>query len=296
MRAHDLADLNDLSYVPPDADSARDFQKKQAWMFAVLLDVVRTPTGNAIVQNHKRTFDARAVLHELRLDAVTTIDSRLRLREHRRRITTVRLNADWSQSQMTFLLEFKELLRMYTELSPDASVLISSLQAKEFLEAAVYPARNLRDISLREMELMVSTQSAGYDFDQYFLCLTTAAQLHDKANKPARSTRARMADRSDADYDDDSDPEPFISAHAARSGRRPDSDHSRPPRPFLPSKAWKEISSARKVSWSAFSDPDKSVIVGSLSVNQHELTDATVAWTGPRIPPTLMKPATCLPS
>ena len=63
LRAQGLGTLTDEQYVPlTDADT-NDFIAKQAWFYSVLMDIVKMPSGAAIVRQHEHTFDARQVLH-----------------------------------------------------------------------------------------------------------------------------------------------------------------------------------------------------------------------------------------
>jgi hypothetical protein len=62
-RADGVENVFDDTYSPQTHHDAVIFHKMQAWMYAVLRKVVRTPEGMRYVSEARQTFDAQLVLY-----------------------------------------------------------------------------------------------------------------------------------------------------------------------------------------------------------------------------------------
>ena len=290
LRAQHLSELLDPNYVPFTTVEIDEFATKQAWFYAGLIDLIQTPTGKAIVRAHKQDFDARQVLVELHQDTSTTVTGKLRQRNLRQEISTIRLEGPWkAKPQMDFLLYFKRMVEVYNETQPSGTNVLTDGQIKEYLESAVYPAPNLRDITIREVEGELLRHNSPYSYADYFLCLETAAQLHDSNNGTQRPIRVHHTDiGSDTPETPDlATPDmPTLEIHATDA--RPTGNHPR--RPMLPTPVFRNISRHGHSVWNMFNDTDRAVLADatsastSRSVNTASLTpDASAV--PPDIPP-----------
>ena len=68
-RAHDVLDVFNPNYIPPDRDAAALFQQKQAFVYAVFNRTVQTDSGKAFVREHEADFDAQRIYEKLILFA-----------------------------------------------------------------------------------------------------------------------------------------------------------------------------------------------------------------------------------
>jgi hypothetical protein len=147
-----------------------------------------------------------------------------------------------------------------TALNQDPEFALTQAQLKEYLETAVYPAKNLRDVQLREMEAIVSQGQLPFSYDQYFLCLTAAAQLHDGSMSrrlPPRSARINQVAldlEPDLDTDQHQDSDADLLVNQVKSDR-----------PRLPASTWDKLSKAARSSWNTFSDTDKATMIDTLA-------------------------------
>ena len=148
-------------------------------MLAVLFDRVQTPTGRTILALCLDHSDAQRVLFMLAQDGTTSIAAKVEERDRRTALQNLRLDDAWKGTQNEFLQHFLALVNHVAALNQDPEFALTQAHLKEYLETAVYPAKNLRDVQLREMEAIVSQGQSPFSYDQYFLCLTAVAQLHE---------------------------------------------------------------------------------------------------------------------
>ena len=265
-----IQQLNWINHVPMTAAEAEEDQKMNEWMFSVLYENVQTTVGKAIVHAHRGTFDARAALFHLRQDAVMSASGKLQQRQLRQQIITARLDSTWKKSQMDFLIAFDRLIEDYNEKIDDPTHRILDQQKKDYLESAVHPAHNLREVATREIEAVVARHEPPYSYQQYYICLETAAQLYDSANSTARRRihhiDTQAVNEDPVDYDGDVDDSPH-SRNAFQAATR------RSTRPRLPDAKWSQLSSNGKSIWNQLSDTDKAAIVNEAanarSINYH---------------------------
>jgi hypothetical protein len=299
MRAHGLSDLYDLHYQPPTHDAALDFDTKQAWMYAVLLEVIQTPTGKALLRTHRDTYDARRILWELKADADTSVSGLIDQRAIKLQIATIRLDSTWSKSQMEFLLSFSELIEVFNDKQTSKGSRLTDLQKKEYLEAAVAPASNLHAITTREIEACVTRNEPLYSYQTFYTCLQAAAQLFDKPSpSPRHLSRRRSFFTDTGPSTDDSPPLPDIpedppwgiNAAIQKDGRI-----------LLDSATWGKLSATGRKAWISLSDSDRTTIAGPITraANQHVFSagstddtqepdpDALVAPPDPDVPPSV---------
>lgn len=157
---------------------------------------------------------------------------------------------------MAFLLHFDELFELYHDALSNPADFIPDHQKKTHLETAVFPAPNLRAVAVREVEDTIRHGVARFSYDQYFLCLETAAQLHDGGDSGVRrrAHHTEFDPPSDVPYDADSEGAPARDAYEATQ-RRSD-------RPRLPDAKWSRLSSNAKSHWNSMTDTDKAVFLG----------------------------------
>ena len=62
---HDVSDVFNTSYVPPDTLSKELFEQKQAFVYAICNKVILTDIGKTIVRKYENDFDAQSVYKEL---------------------------------------------------------------------------------------------------------------------------------------------------------------------------------------------------------------------------------------
>ncbi len=260
LRAHGVSELADPTYTPLSAMATRDFASKQAWFYAVLLEVVQTATGKAIVRAYKDTYDARRVLYELKADADVSVAGHLATRQLRQTIQTIRLDSTWKGTQLEFLLHFMDLCMIYDDKQEYDDLRFTEVQKKVYLETAVAPATNLELVTQRETENMIAQGLPPHTFLQYFRCLEAAAQLYDTKNAPA--SRRRQAFLAEQGFDDPdamvpSQDDVTFDVFQAQS-------QDRTPRPRLSPDLWNKLSKSAQQTWRNLNDTDKATFVDAL--------------------------------
>ena len=117
---------------------------------------------------------------------------------------------------MAFLLHFDELFELYHDALSNPADFIPDHQKKTHLETAVFPAPNLRAVAVREVE-----DTIHHGVARFFLCLGTAAQLHDGGDSGVRrrAHHTEFDPPSDVPYDADSEGAPARDACEATQCR-----------------------------------------------------------------------------
>ena len=263
MRAHGLQVLLDPHYQPTSAQAAKEFSDQQHWLYAVLLQTVKTITGQRLVHQYHGSGDARGLLQALKLDVQTSTAGILRQRALRLKIETTRLDSRWTKGQVPFLIEFESTVLEYNQNQVDTSTHIFGYNMKHHLMTAVEPAPNLAAIQVRETECMLLQRqrpnshgiNTGYTYEQYFRMCMVAATTHDDKHGTSSRRRAFPA-VTDPEVPDDSmeDPEPSPELDVFRATQSSN-------RPMLPKEFWDRLSNQGKKNWHSFADTDKTVLL-----------------------------------
>jgi hypothetical protein len=110
----------------------------------------------------KHNSDAQRVLFLLSQDGTTSIAAKIEERDRRTTHLSLILDDSWKGTQNDFLPHFLAHVNHVTALNQDPEFVLSQAQLKEYLEAAVYPAKNHRAIHLWEMESVVTRGELPY--------------------------------------------------------------------------------------------------------------------------------------
>ena len=263
LHAQNLGQITDPHYELLDHVDAENDVKKNAWVYAMLLEKVDTHVGKAIIAAHRHDRDARQILVELRQNATISAAGRLRIQQTHTLIITTHLDSTYKGSQTQFLTEFHTRLKRYNDVAPD-SMKINDDQAKMYLQAAVRPAPNLHNVSVREVEHMAVHNQPAHNYGAYMQVLMTAATTHDLKGKRTMQACHSGLEPVNSGQDDGTEDvgTPSLEINAADTKR-----------PLLPSSVYSSLSNEGKRQWrTGFTDTDKeTILAGMIQANMHAM-------------------------
>ena len=207
-RAHDVSEVFDIDYAPPDDDkeAIELFQQKQSFVYAVLNTCVLTDTGKEYVREHESDFDAQAVYYKLVSYARKSTAAQLTIDRLVEYLTTARLNSGWKGSSVGFLLHWHEQFRLLEELLPYSQHYSSEVK-KRMLEAAVKQIPELQQIKNTDNN-RVAAGGTPMDYDCYRSVLMSAAELRDDHLKLPATRSKNIVQNANSTWHDESTAEP----------------------------------------------------------------------------------------
>jgi hypothetical protein len=257
MRAQDLEELLDPTYIPSTPDEVKNFRMKQAFGFQVLQKKVQTPTGKAIVEAYKTTFNAQKVLQDLSIEAVVSTQAILSNRQMLEKMILTRFDPRSSKiSAVDFIVRFDQMMRTYNEQQLERQLCIPDLMKKTYLQGAVSHVSMLKAVHHRELEKVVQEgEQAFFTYEQYLTVVKGVATTYDECVSGRRTTSANMAAMSygdpDTSMDEPPDCESEIQEYVANVMRR------RMGGAAMNKETWESISEEGKKTWDQMSATDK---------------------------------------
>ena len=118
VRAHDVEDVLDPSYVPQGTEQKGLFNQKQYFMYLVFINCILTRHGLATVKRYSVTSDAQSVYRDLKTHYTSSTRSKLRSDYHQNFIMTAKLDETWKKTATAFLYTWSEQLWLYEEVTP----------------------------------------------------------------------------------------------------------------------------------------------------------------------------------
>ena len=147
-------------------------------MYLVVYLCFQTPNTKTFVLEHQHDRNAQKVIAKFikfMKDSPRTSMEITRLTKY---ISTIRLDGTWRGTSETFLLHYKEQLRLLDELVPPAERMCERLR-RLFLEQAVQDVPFLRNITNTDEYQRVLTNKTSVNYEQYFNLLLVASQRYD---------------------------------------------------------------------------------------------------------------------
>ena len=209
-RAQGLGIVFNTSFEPPEGcPEYFVLWDMFAWMYDVLRQKVKIGSGRVIIRNHLMDYNVRVIMQELEVDACSSTQGRLLLRQGLQTIITMRLNSEWKKPFVDYIRLFENRVINYNEQQPVAATRINNIMCRQYLEASVSTCKPLREVSQREMERMAEGTSQGYTYDQYVIALKSAAALADEGRSIKASRGVNIVEINKAYFDTEDDTSPM---------------------------------------------------------------------------------------
>ena len=194
-RAHGLIHLFDPDYEPLTLQEYKDYVDASAWFYMVLKKCVKTTTGENVIKKHIYDYNIPKVLAALAADARTSTHAVVNLRQLFLKIATMRCDANYRGTLMSFLNLFKTRVRDYN-LHIIVAQQITEVMAKVHLRSAVAPCKPLNEVQIRESERIVLGEPE-YRYEEYLQLLEHQATLVDARNAEKRAANSHLLEWSD---------------------------------------------------------------------------------------------------
>ncbi|KAL7565948.1 hypothetical protein ACA910_008406 [Epithemia clementina (nom. ined.)] len=199
--AQGLGDLLDPDFQPDHSDeyAVALFHEQQKFLYSVLLTNLQTDEGKSIVRAHAKDKDAQATLRELCHHYTKSTVARNEITRLTTYITNLRLDSSWRGTTESFIMHFKEQLRLLDDLQPIGERLPDTMR-RTLLMNAVEGVGDLRHIQNLFEYMQHKDPSHTITFEEYYSLLKNAAFSNDKSQ---RSTKHRVHHVQFHEVDDD---------------------------------------------------------------------------------------------
>ncbi len=269
--AQNLGHLLDEAHVPVNKEL---YSVQQKWMYKALTDSILAPTAKAIVKAHIVDQDTGKIWSEI-VEAMTqSMAQETYVAQLSTHITSTRINdGKWRGSQANYILNLKEQMIKYNELSPEP---YTDRQMVTFMSNAVNGAPNLSSIlTLDRRARKVAKNNAYITFEEYVADLIVAAETHDIANGTKRGTN-RMVSTHEYRMDDESvgdeifgNPDYKVNNHEMDMDtpfeefmvHQTDVTPNKPRLVKMDIETWKKLSPEDRKQWDTISDGGKTEIL-----------------------------------
>ena len=269
VRAQDVAEVLDATYVPTTPEEIALFTKKQEFMYAVFEHTLQTDQGKAFVRQHEQDYDAQKIYSCLQDYSVKSTKASLGTSKLLSYITSAKMgDGSWKGGAHAFILNWQDKIRLY-EKQVSTGEQFSDALKRVMLQNAVHPLEELRAVKTQADQH--KTQS-GVDltYEQYVHLLVSAATNYDTQFLPAerqgqpsprRAVYAHAFDEHgetdiidpiDGTYDIDMSVDTL---HAYAAAHAPGSR--------MPFTRWQSLSEGSKAIWDTLPDSDKALILGN---------------------------------
>ena len=175
--SHDLENVLNKKYKPSNLEEVQLFKAQQAFTYSVLNDCLLTDFGKTLVREHLKDMDAQTVYSKLCDYHENSTKAKLSASELLSYITTARYDSRWRGTATSFILHWKNQLRLLDEVTP-TSDRFSNAARRALLENAVHGVEELRGVkTLEDHEVTMRKPSLSYP--QYFDLVYSAATRYD---------------------------------------------------------------------------------------------------------------------
>ncbi|KAL7572284.1 hypothetical protein ACA910_017883 [Epithemia clementina (nom. ined.)] len=205
--AQGLGDLLDPTFQPDHSDeyAVALFHEQQKFLYSVLLTTLQTDEGKSIVRAHAKDKDAQAILRELRYHYTKSTIARNEITRLTTYITNLRLDSSWRGTTESFIMHFKEQLRLLDDLQPLNERLPDTMR-RTLLMNAVENIGDLRRVQNLFEYMQHKDSSHTITFEEYYSLLKNAAFSYDKSQRStkhrARQVQFHQVNDDDIDHDD----------------------------------------------------------------------------------------------
>ncbi|KAL7569938.1 hypothetical protein ACA910_008598 [Epithemia clementina (nom. ined.)] len=174
--AQGLGDLLDPDFQPDHSDeyAIALFNEQQKFLYSVLLTNLQTDEDKSIVRAHAKDKDAQAILRELRHHYTKSAVARNEITRLTTYITNLCLDSSWRGTTESFIMHFKEQLRLLDDLQPICERLPDTMQ-RTLLMNAVKGVGDLRRIQNLFEYLQHKDPNHTITFEDYYSLLKNAA-------------------------------------------------------------------------------------------------------------------------
>ena len=180
-RSQGLGDVLNSEFQPEenDTDALDLFQEKQAFMYSVFNKILLTDTGRELVRQHDKKFDAQKIYASLVEKTLHSTKASLDSSHILSYVTTVKLgDGSWRGTTHSFILHWKEQVRLYDSQQDSAIDKFSMAQKKAMLENTVHGIEALRMIKIQADQYKVLTGEM-MNYEHYLELLESAAESYD---------------------------------------------------------------------------------------------------------------------
>ena len=178
-----MHEVFDYTYVAQSPNEDIIFTRKNAWIYMVLTFTVKTFEGVAIVQQFRRTFDARAVMYYLDRHYSVSTAAVLSLSDILSFLTSDKLDSTYRKPLSQCIIEWVDKATTYNEQANDT---ISDNMLKTMLQNAVSSVAALRQVKNDDLQRVIRGQPP-LSFGEYITILKSAAQTQDESYHRRRS-------------------------------------------------------------------------------------------------------------
>ena len=265
LHAHNMQVVMRDDFYPENDEQKHTLRQIKYWVYMVLLDVVKTFQGRAIVRRHKYDYDATLVLIDLHSFYSHSTAGLITSADILEWLTCKVLDSSWTKPINEFLCVWTEKAMQYNDMvSSEQRLHPSALKA--MLKRAVHPNPVLRRVS-NDDQMTIARGLPPLTLDQYYHLLSAAAITQDSTGRSRRSThmsQRRLSTNSmrvesgshdddsfdyDRDNDDDNDDSHSLSIHRTDT------------RPRLPDDLFSGLSSDDRKAWIGLSQEAKQQII-----------------------------------
>ena len=179
LKAQGLYDVADPDHDPEDGDTYEKelFQRKQSFVYSVLVTSLQTEKGRELVKEFEG--DARSIILQLHHYHTKSNVAKHDIITLTTEITNLTLNDSWKGTVRQFLSHFKEKLRLLDSLVPVSDQLPETTRIT-FLQRGVQQNHDLRQIHVMDSVWRFKTDSTeALTFDTYYNLLWDAAYQYD---------------------------------------------------------------------------------------------------------------------
>ena len=261
-RAQGLGHVMNPDYVPDNPRAREDFRRMNEFLYAVLQSKVRYTTGERIIMDHLEDANAQLIFTKLDRDNLASTHGRLRTRELRTRLHTLRLDSRWNKPTRVFVHEWRLLADEYNRRQEHKQTRFPDEMLKSLLEAAVASHSALNAVTTRDLERDIGGEQKRYTYPQYLTALEAAATIYD-----ASRSRTSTGDRRSAFLTDVTSDDSTLADHTTdHYGEDRPLDYaayvaSSQPGPRLSQSAYEGLSSESKKLWRQMSPADRTILL-----------------------------------
>jgi hypothetical protein len=185
---HGVGLVLDPDYIPRGADAIEDFKEMQTYMWAIVVNTVKTSSGKQFIRQHDK--DPQTVFAKLHQELKQSQKAEHSADDLYDTIKALSLNT-WQGSYVSFLEHWSSQLYVWCELVAGTRTEPEDTEKKKMLKTSVSTASVMASIGNQEtIEI-----AKGYDkwtYDHYYNILMKAAIDDDRAKKrTSRSTKTK---------------------------------------------------------------------------------------------------------
>jgi hypothetical protein len=277
-KAQDISEVLDPNYRPNTTEDRELFKKKQEYMYAVLVNTLKTDQGQSCVRKFATTSDAQSIYRDVVEHNLKSTKASISAGKSLAYVTctTIGEGSDWRGTTEAFIHHWQDQVRLYeTLVNPDEC--FSSAHKKNMLQNAV---RNVSELAIVKDTAAQLKAHDGREqtYDSYSGLLLSAAATYDSnfapktfsgSHPPRRAVYSHdntesNGDNDDPVYDIDCTLDALQANTHSSGGDQPNAHASatgRPPGTSMAFSKWNQLSQDAKDIWDDLPDEAKAVIL-----------------------------------